>query len=753
MKLPRWTTYPALAAVFAMVWFAIPRRLDPADPVRHPRSTRSGTVLAPKFDRVVVLGIDGLDPEILAETMQRFPELTTNFKKLVDENGLHSLGTSTPPQSPVAWSNFITGLNPGGHGIFDFIHRDPITRSPIPSTTKSTEPKNLALWGDWQLPLWGGDSLSNRDGEAFWSVLAKHGIPADIWRMPANFPVEKAEGVSFSGMMTPAVDSAYGEFTFYTEEALTGEFSIGKKIESVRVDGKDQISAKLIGPSSSPFHSEPAKPVESSEAGKPAGSSEPKQPAGSVDSNSDAGKAARGPISIPMTISLDREQHAAALEVGGHVLILEPGEWSEFISVTFSLAPAGLADIHGIVRFYLRSLEPFQMYASAVNIDPENPIVPVSEPKSASAELASRTTGIGPYYTQGMPEDVSALKSEVLSVPEFMQQASLVHHEGERMLDYALDRYVKKPEGGFLFFYFSTVDLCCHMMWRHGDVKHPHHEPKIAAESSEAWTKRAGSTWKDTVFDLYIEMDRVLGHLRERLPADATLIVMSDHGFAPYTRKFSLNTWLLENGYLVLKPGKEREKPRTDPSAEAVLIMDAVDWSKTRAYGIGFNGLYLNLQGREGDDLAADIGVNESGIVDPKDSQALLAELKTKLEALRDPKDGARVIFRCDLAREVYHGARAAEAPDMIVGYDSGYDNSDEATQGRIPNEVLSDNLGGTFNGSHLMAPDVVMGTLLSNRAVLPGVHGLEDLTVEILARYGIGPQKGMAGHRVLEER
>src|SRR6185295_10190915 len=112
------------------------------------------------------------------ETMQRFPALTTNFRRLVDEQGLHSLGTSTPPQSPVAWSNFITGLNPGGHGIFDFIHRDPMSRQPIPSTTKSTEVRTLPLWGNWQFPLGGGDSLTNRTGAAFWTVLAEHGVPA-----------------------------------------------------------------------------------------------------------------------------------------------------------------------------------------------------------------------------------------------------------------------------------------------------------------------------------------------------------------------------------------------------------------------------------------------------------------------------------------------------------------------------------------------------------------------------------------------
>jgi len=710
MKLPRWTTYPALAALFAMAWMAIPHRVGPANPLRHRPAGAPPTT----HERVVVLGIDGLDPELLAEAMQRFPQRMQNFQSLVDEQGLHSLGTSTPPQSPVAWSNFITGLGPGGHGIFDFIHRDPLTRAPLPSTTKSTPTRNLSLWGDWQFPLGGGDSSSNRSGEAFWTLLARRGIPADIWRMPANFPVEPAEGLSFSGMMTPAVDSAYGEFTYYTEEMPTSAFSVGKKVKIVRVDSNDGISTSLSGPGS-PF-SKSAQPAQ-----------------------------------IPLNVHLDREHAAVAVEIAGNVLVLEPGEWSQFVPVSYSLLPGGLADMNGIVRFQLRSIDPFQMYASPVNIDPAKPIAPVSEPVQASAELADPRTGIGPFYTQGMPEDVGALKAEVLSVPEFMQQADLVHREGERMLDYALDRYVKKPEGGFLFFYFSTVDLCSHMMWRHHDGAHPHHDAEFAAQSSEAWSKRAGSTWKDSVFDLYMRMDVVLGQLRERLPADVTLIVMSDHGFAPYTRKFSLNTWLLDEGYLVLKPGREREQKSADENAEPVMIMNAVDWSKTRAYGIGFNGLYLNLIGREGDDPhTEDV---EVAIVEPQDAPALLAEIKAKLEELRDPKDGAQVVLRCDIASQVYRGARTAEAPDLIVGYNSGYDNSDESTLGRIPKDVLADNLGGTFNGSHLMAPDVVMGTLLSNRKVLPGRHGLEDLTVEILARYGVAPAAGMEGHRVLESR
>jgi predicted AlkP superfamily phosphohydrolase/phosphomutase len=249
----------------------------------------------------------------------------------------------------------------------------------------------------------------------------------------------------------------------------------------------------------------------------------------------------------------------------------------------------------------------------------------------------------------------------------------------------------------------------------------------------------------------------VLGRVREKMPKDALLVVMSDHGFAPYHRKFALNTWLHEKGYLVLKEGHTKELPRNDPGFQQVEIgvpapgiEGVVDWTKTRAYGMGFNGLYLNLKGREQDDPAT--ASDESGIVKPgAEADALLRELKRELEAVIDPKNGERVVLRCDLASEVYRGSRVAEAPDLIVGFASGYDNSDPASLGRIPNQVLEDNRGGTFNGSHLMAPEVVPGCLMTNGAVEGTGHRLEDVTVEILRRYGIARPQHMTGRPVLK--
>ena len=101
----------------------------------------------------------------------------------------------------------------------------------------------------------------------------------------------------------------------------------------------------------------------------------------------------------------------------------------------------------------------------------------------------------------------------------------------------------------------------------------------------------------------------------DRYGSRATLIVMSDHGFANFGRQFNLNSWLRGWGYL--------------GPPECTSIMKDVDWSQTVAYGLGINGLYLNMKGRERD-----------GIVEPGDQrEALLTELIERLEAVTD-EDG-----------------------------------------------------------------------------------------------------------------
>ncbi len=649
--------------------------------------------------RLVVLGVDGLDPDLLGEVLQRYPEHTANFRWLVERSGgIRALGTSNPPQSPVAWNNFITGRDPGGHGVFDFIHRDPQTRLPKGSTTRSTP---ASLFG-----LIPGAEVSNRSGLPFWQVLAEAGVPADIWRMPCNFPVEPSSGLSFSDMFTPAIDSAYGEATlFTTDQFVRTKVHSDKVIDDLIVlDGV--IRTYMLGPAGAD------------------------------------GQRTRAPL----TIYLDDSGRGAVLDTGLRRLPLRVGQWSDFAEFSFELG--FLNSISGVARFYLRSVTPrFELYASPINIDPRLPVAPVSEPVSASADLAD---AIGTYYTQGMAEDVNALKDLLIGPEEFLAQVTLVHEERRRMLDYALDRYLGKREGGLLFFYFSSVDLGSHMLWRFGDPEHPDFPAELADGDTSPWTERAGSRWREIVADLYLRIDPVLGRLRERLEASGQpfeLMLISDHGFAPYHREFALNTWLLEQGYLVLKPGQERESvERFVSSGDRRTIDRAVDWSKTRAYGLGFNALYLNLEGREGDDPRTK-DVVEAGIVKPGEAPALLEEIRAKLEAWVDPQTGRRPVRRAFPSAGTLRGTeRLSEAPDLLIGYDQGYGNSDASAIGRIPKNVVQDNLGGTFNGSHLMDPEVVAGTLLTTLPLELADPDLTDATAELLAFYGLPPAEGMVG-------
>jgi predicted AlkP superfamily phosphohydrolase/phosphomutase len=663
-----------------------------------PTEPRQGAV-APQHPRLVVLGIDGLDPELLAEAMQRFPEQTQNFRWLVDKcGGIRSLGTSNPPQSPVAWNNFITGRDPGGHGVFDFLHRDPNTKNVKGSTTRSGPASFFGL-----IP---GGEVTNRSGTPFWQILAEQGIPADIWRMPCNFPVETTAGLSFSDMFTPAIDSAYGEATLFTTDPLARGRIHSSKVVDDLIELGGVIRTSLLGPD----------------------------------------KADGTRSKAPLTIYIDDLKQGAVLDTGLKRIPLRVGEWSSFAEFSFKLD--WTTSLSGVARFYLRSIEPrFELYASPVNIDPRAPVTPVSQPVEASAELADQ---IGTYYTQGMAEDVNALKDGILTPEEFLAQNTLVYKERQRMLDQALDRYLGKPEGGLLFFYFSSVDLGSHMLWRFTDPAHPDHPADYYERDNSPWTERDGSRWKDVIQDLYLRIDFVVGKLRQRLETSGQpyeLMLISDHGFAPYYREFALNTWLLEQGYLVLKDGQQREaEPRFVPAAGRRYIDRAVDWSRTRAYGMGFNGLYLNLAGREGDNPRT-TDVVEAGIVEPQDAPALLAEIKAKLEAWVDPDTGQRPVRRAYLASETYQGTeRIAEAPDILVGFDVGYDNSDAASIGRIPLNSVQDNLGGTFNGSHLMDPAVVAGVLITTLPLELTDPNLTDATAEVLAFYGLDRAPGMVG-------
>jgi len=653
----------------------------------------AGASAAAERPGVFVMGIDGLDPVILQRLIDA--DEMPHFAALQRDGSFQSLGTSVPPQSPVAWSNFVTGMNPGGHGIFDFIHRDPDTYKPISSATPEVDDHGSAVhFFGYVIPLGAPEVENNRGGTPWWDVLTEHGVDVEVYRIPGNFPTPPSEARVLDGMGTVDVRGGFGTYTLYTdqpvEEDPKGDVQ-RVRVQDLDLDGTpDTVSGVLRGPPDQ-FHLEP----------------------GQVPGESDY-------LSRGVTVHLARDRRSAVIEVDGQVTLLAEGEWSPWIELQFEALPLGLANVAGTVRFYAKELSPgFQLYASPVNVSPAGPAVPISSPDDFASDLYE---SLGFYYTQGMPEETDALKDGVFDDDDYLKQVALVQEDTQRMVELALSRF---EPGDASFVYFSDIDLQCHMLWRHGDPKHPGAPPHPAHEPAVA-ARHDGDIER-----FYRDVDRALGEIREELPPETLLLVMSDHGFQPYTRKLHLNAWLREQGYLVLK----------DDSVQGHIVAGDVDWSRTRAYGLGFNGLYLNLAGREGE-----------GIVAPQDAEALRAELSRELEGLRDPKTGARVVLRVDRAEAVYDGTRRQEGPDLVVGYDRGYGASDESTLGEITEAVFDDNTS-RWSGNHLMSPDVVPGVLLANRAIAGDGYDLTDLTATLLAHYGVEVPANMVGEPIPFER
>jgi len=392
--------------------------------------------------------------------------------------------------------------------------------------------------------------------------------------------------------------------------------------------------------------------------------------------------------SADLTVDVDPEEAAARLAVGDSLAIVRQGEWSGWLRAEFPLIP-GLASATGMFRVYAKQLHPrFELYVSPVNIDPEVPELPISAPANYSREIAH---GTGSFYTQGIAEDTAAMRQGVFSLAEYIAQSRLVFDDEKKLLQYSLAEFHE----GLLFVYFSSIDQNSHMLWGKHELE---------------------------LLRTYRAVDAAIGEVLANARG-ANVMVMSDHGFTSFDRGVNLNTWLSKSGYLTLEGGPSADE---EPFAR-------VDWSKTQAYALGLNGLYLNLAGRERQGIVA-TGAS---------SQALLRKIGDELLAFRDPADGKTVI------EAVQAPTRSDVAPDLIVGYARGYRASWQTALGAAPEALVEDNRD-AWIGDHCINAADVPGVLFSNRKVRVDDPQLRDVTVSILGMFGIHAAPGMAGRKIL---
>ena len=643
--------------------------------------------------KVVVLGIDGMDPKLLQTFVDqgRMP----NFKALMAAGDFRPLQTTMPPQSPVAWSTFMTGLDPGGHGIFDFIHVDRGRLAPYNSMARAEPGGRPVNLGSWSFPTAGGGVQLLRKGTTFWQILGKHGVRSTIFKMPVNFPPVKAPGHALSGMGTPDLIGSQGTFSFFTDHPKDWPAQVaGGEIYEVTVVS-NTVAAQLHGPPNT-FRRFPTKDSLDLQKKGRAVSLEYENPRMTQD----------------FVVYVDPKASAAKFVIGDQEFILREKEWSDWVHAEFEAIPH-LIKVSSAVRFYLKQLSPkFELYVTPLQIDPEDPVMPISHPSSWSKQLCA---ALGRFYTHNIPEDAQAFKAGVLTAHEFWDQLTFAYQERARALDYLLTH----QDEDLLFVYFGTVDQGSHMLWHFMDRAHPGYVQD--------------DVLKDGIAKLYEGLDGQLGHVREVIGNETPLIVMSDHGFAPFYWEVNLNTWLLDKGYIVLK----------DPSKqESGEFFSNVDWSRTRAYGVGLNGLYINLKGREKDGAVA------AG----PEYEALLDELEKALLAMKDPRNSHSPVSLVLRPGRDFHGPERDEGPDLLVGYSRGYRCSWESPLGSFPKAIFADNLS-PWSGDHCMDYRLAPGILVTSRRITSPTPTLADLTVSLLQEYGVAPGKGMIGHNVLEPK
>jgi len=608
--------------------------------------------------RAVILGFDGMDPELTERFISQGK--LPNLARLREQGTFRKLHTTFPAISTVAWSTFMTGVNPGKHNIYDFLARDLNNYLPFLSSAEIRGPKRSLKIGKYKIPLGKPRIKGMRHGTPFWHWLGKAGIFCSVIRVPVTFPPEKFPGVLLSGMCVPDLKGSQGTFCLCTTRATNEKFR----------EGGVRVGMERNGSGWRSYIPGPEDPLKNG-----------------------SGRELRADFKV----ELERGTSQARIIVDSESFTLAVGEYSPWVPVKFK---AGLGfSARGICRFYLKEVSPeVEVYVTPVNIDPARPDLPISHPVTYSIYLSKL---FGPYATLGLAEDTWALNEEVLDDGAFLAQCYSNHEDRERMLFDALD----KTRQGLCACVFDTTDRVQHMFWRYLDEDHPaardvpkDQRPKVIEE-------------------LYGRMDALIGRVMKQIDEWTLLFVVSDHGFKSFSRCVNLNAWLHQNGYLALKAGR----------TESGDWFEDVDWSRTRAYTMGLNGLYLNLKGRE-----------RQGIVAPEEAEALRAELRRRLEGLSDPASG-RVgitgIFDCD---STYAGPYVDNAPDLIVGYGDGFRASWDSVMGKVTAEIFEDNLK-AWSGDHCIDPRLVPGVLFCNRTIADEKPAIVDVAPTILKLFGLG--------------
>lgn len=552
--------------------------------------------------RTLIIGFDAFDParfERLADE-GRLP----NLSRFMQSGAYRRFGVTDPPQSEVSWTSIATGLEPGDHGMFDFVHRHPESYA----LNVSLLPTKAGVGGTRFVPPFNANTLFDE--------AAEQGYPATALWWPALFPAKPTTlAAVIPGLGTPDLLGRWGVGTLFCAD------------ES-RADALDKISMVTL-----------ASQRDGTYTGALLGPMRKKR--GSIQ-----------PSACPISFEkIDDKQVRVRAGKAQHILTL--GEWGPMMTAVFPLGR--LLRMRGNTRLLLTSMQPLTVYALPLQLHPLHSPWPYGAPRRFVKTLWREA---GPFLTVGWPQDTTAFEEACLSPQQFNALCTLIRADRERALFSRLAHF----DEGVLACVFDSLDRIQHMFWAD--------RPDII----DSW---------------YEAYDALLGRVLAQVRGKARVIVVSDHGFAPFNHKVHLNKWLQRQGYLA-----------TRSNAPDISWRD-IDWSRTQAYAVGLNSIYLNLQGREG-----------QGSVAEADKVALLAKIEAELLAWRGA-DGEAVVSGVG----VHRGRFAAQGADLIVGYAVGFRGSAETAMGNSGDQPIQANHD-QWRGDHCIDARHVPGVILANEGL-----------------------------------
>ena len=652
----------------------------------------SGRGSGSHWQKLVVLGFDGMDPDLVERWMKegKLP----NIRRIVEEGGLYPLATTHSAESPTAWASFATGVNPGKHNIYDFLVRDTTTYLPDLGMVRRQPPKFLFNY----IPIARPKLESTRGGTSFWVTAGRAGVRSSILTVPVTFPPEEIDnGEMLSGLPLPDIRGTMGTFYYFATDLSRyeeGNTEFGGILKRLIVEG-DVARTELVGPPNPIVRQE-------IQAIRKKGT-----PLTDPDKAKIAALEPREDVRLPLTVRWNRTARTATVEIGGQSLLLEPGKWSRWVDLDFRIN--FLVRVHGMAQMLLMNADTeLQLYISPVNWKPDEPPAPMSYPASFAGDLFER---VGYYRTLGWAEATWPLNEGRMDEQTFMEDLYRAFDDRAQVI---LNR-IDARNWDVLVGVIESTDRVQHMMWRLLDPKHPMYDAALAAK------------FGNSIERVYRRADDFIGEVTKRLEPGTPLLIVSDHGFHSWRKAVNLNTWLVQQGYMVLQ-GQQPGEKKLDDLFGGGEFWENVDWSRTRAYAMGIGQIYFNLRGREA-----------KGIVSPgAEAQQLANELSTKLVAMRDPEDGASIIRAVYKRDDIYSGEFLHNASELQVGMEEGYRVSWQTTLGGSPPGIVYANMKkwSADHGGYDFA--TTAGVLIANRKVTSASPSIMDIAPTVLKYFGI---------------